>query len=153
VWIATGFLMIAAASTIPEETFTDPNPDPSGLGLLLMLFGWLIGPAYYVFLEGRPDGQTLGKKAMGIRVVRQSNGAPLGYGLAVGRLLARFVNFITLGIGLLWAAWDPQRQALHDKIAGTLVVRSSVYPPPGSSTGQPPSYQQPAPPGGPYQPG
>jgi uncharacterized RDD family membrane protein YckC len=98
---------------------------------------WLAGIAYYIVLEGRPEGQTLGKKALGIRVVRKSNGAPLEYGLAAGRYFARFVDVITLGLGLLWAAWDPLHQTFHDKIAGTLVVRAAVYPPPTQSA--PPS--------------
>lgn len=153
VWVAAFFVFLVAAATVPEATFENPDPDPSGIGAVFELLGFLVGPAYYVLFEGRPEGQTLGKKALGIRVVRQSNGAPLGYGLAVGRLFARLVNVVTFGVGLLWAAWDPQRQALHDKLAGTLVVRSSVYPPPGRSPGSPPGSGQPAPPPDPYRPG
>jgi uncharacterized RDD family membrane protein YckC len=151
VWVVTAAVFLVAAATIPDASFENPDPNPSALGMLLMILAWFAGPVYYVICEGRPQGQTLGKKALGIRVVRKANGAPLGYGLAIGRLLARFVNFFTLGIGLLWAAWDPQHQALHDKIAGTLVVRSSVYPPPGAAPPSgPPGYQQPAPPSYPY---
>lgn len=130
-WVvmAAGFLVVAA--TVPEpEPFVNPDPGPSGVGALVMMLTWLIGPGYFIVMEGMPDGQTLGKRAMGIRAVRKSNGAPLGYGLAIGRYLARFVDFFTMGLGLLWAAWDPLHQTFHDKIAGTLVVRSAVYPPP-----------------------
>jgi uncharacterized RDD family membrane protein YckC len=132
-----GFIIVGATAT----TSTDPygSDSPSGLGLLVMFFTWLVGPAYYVFFEGRPEGQTLGKKALGIRVVRKSNGAPVGYGLAIGRFLARFLDAITLGLGLLWAAWDPLHQTFHDKAAGTLVVRSSVYPPPTANAPGPPA--------------
>lgn len=127
--MVVGFLVVAA--TVPDpEPFVNPDPGPSGVGSLMMMLTWLIGPAYFVIMEGMPDGQTLGKRALGIRVVRKSNGAPLGYGLAIGRYLARFVDAFTLGLGLLWAAWDPMHQTFHDKIAGTLVVRSAVYPPP-----------------------
>ena len=145
-----GFLVVGA--TVPAESFEDPSPGPSAFGGLIMMITWFIGPAYFVIMEGRPDGQTLGKKAMGIRVVRKSNGGPLGFGLAIGRYLARFVDAITLGLGLLWAAWDPLHQTFHDKIAGTLVVRSSVYPPPGRVGSAPPGYQA-APPPNPYQTG
>jgi uncharacterized RDD family membrane protein YckC len=137
--VIVGFII--AAITAPEPTFDNPDPGPGGLGTLVMMVCWLASVAYPIYFEGRPDGQTPGKKAVGIRVVRQDNGAPLGYGLAVGRFLARIVNWFTLGFGLLWAAWDPQHQAFHDKIANTLVVRSSVYPPPGAGPG---GYQQPA---------
>jgi uncharacterized RDD family membrane protein YckC len=128
-----GFIL--AAMTEPSASFDNPEPGPSALGGIMMFLCWVASMIYPIYFEGRPDGQTLGKKAMGIRVVRRVNGAPLGYGLAIGRFFARIVNWFTLGFGLLWAAWDPQRQAFHDKIAGTLVVRSSVYPPPTSSGG------------------
>jgi uncharacterized RDD family membrane protein YckC len=145
---------VIAESTKPSSSFDDPYPGPSGLGRLLLLLARLAVIAYFVVLEGRPEGQTLGKKALGIRVVRKNNGAPLGFGLALGRTFARLADTFTLGLGLLWAAWDPQHQTFHDKIAGTLVVRSSVYPPPGAMPpgGAPPGYQQqPPPPGSPYQ--
>jgi uncharacterized RDD family membrane protein YckC len=136
--------------TTPSASYDNPNPNPNGIGVLMFFLCWAASLAYPVVFEGRPAGQTLGKKAVGIRVVRKSNGGPLGYGLALGRLLARFADSFTLGLGLLWAAWDPEHQTFHDKIAGTLVVRSSVYPPPGKT---PPGYQQPAPPPSAYQTG
>jgi uncharacterized RDD family membrane protein YckC len=149
-WAVMTLGLLIAGATVPTESFENPNPGPSGIGGLIMFITWFASPAYFVILEGRPEGQTLGKKAMGIRVVRKNNGAPVGYGLAVGRYLARFVDAITLGLGLLWAAWDPLHQTFHDKIAGTLVVRSTVYPPPPQAGSGPPGYQA-APPPNPYQ--
>jgi uncharacterized RDD family membrane protein YckC len=141
---------IVAVATTPSSSFDNPNPGPTGVGILILIISWLAAAAYYPFFEGKPAGQTLGKKALGIRAVRKANGAPLGYGLAIGRFLARFADSFTFGLGLLWAAWDPDRQTFHDKIAGTLVVRSDVYPPPGIPSAAP-GYQQPAPPPSPYQ--
>jgi uncharacterized RDD family membrane protein YckC len=130
-WVVMTACFLVAAATVPEpEPFVNPDPGPSGIGSLVMMLTWLLSPAYFIIMEGRPDGQTLGKRAMGIRAVRKSNGASLGYGLATGRYLARFVDVFTLGLGLLWAAWDPLHQTFHDKIAGTLVVRTAVYPSP-----------------------
>jgi uncharacterized RDD family membrane protein YckC len=141
--------IIVAVGTAPSSSYDNPNPGPTGIGLLVMLLSWLVALAYYPFFEGKPAGQTLGKKALGIRVVRKTNGAPLGYGLAIGRFLARFADSFTFGLGLLWAAWDPDHQTFHDKLAGTLVVRSDVYPPPGAVPPAP-GYQQPAAPPSPY---
>jgi uncharacterized RDD family membrane protein YckC len=124
------FGIVVAVITTPSATFDNPEPSPSALGGLMLVLAWFGALAYPVVLEGRPEGQTLGKKAVGIRVVRKSNGAPLGYPLSSGRFMARFVEGFTLGLGLLWAAWDPLHQTFHDKMAGTLVVRTSVYPPP-----------------------
>jgi uncharacterized RDD family membrane protein YckC len=143
-------LIVMVAST-PESTFDEPNPSPNGIAILVFLLCALAAVIYLPFFEGKPAGQTLGKRAVGIRVVRQSNGAPLGYGLAIWRTVVRIVDYLPFYLGLLWAIWDPQHQTFHDKIAGTLVVRSSVYPPPGT-TAPAPGYQQPAAPSSPYQP-
>ncbi len=143
-------LIVMAAST-PASNFDNPDPSPNGVAILVFLLCGLAAFVYYPFFEGRPAGQTLGKKAVGIRVVRQSNGAPLGYGLAIWRTVMRIVDYLPFYLGLLWAIWDPQHQTFHDKIAGTLVVRSDVYPAPGAPA--PAGYQQPAPPPSPYQTG
>jgi len=147
--------MIASATT-PEATFSDPDPGPTGIaGLLVFLIGATAFAGFFLYrpvLEGRPEGQTFGKRAMGIRVVRQSNGAPLGYGLAIGRNVARLVDGFIFGLGALWAIWDPRHQTWHDKIAGTLVVRSSIYPPPPRAGSAPTGFQA-APPPNPYQTG
>ena len=141
--------MVVAGATVNDSY--DPNAGPSGIGWLVMLLCLAAAFAYYPFFEGKPAGQTLGKKAVGTRVVRQSNGAPLGYGLAIGRFFARILDSFPFMLGLLWAIWDSQHQTWHDKIAGTLVVRANVYPPPGATPA--PGYQQTAPPPSPYQTG
>ncbi|MDQ1517263.1 MAG: hypothetical protein QOE80_3093 [Actinomycetota bacterium] len=149
IWVV-GLIVLAATSSTSTDQYGYSTSSPNAMGGLFMLL-CVAGAFFYpVFFEGRPEGQTLGKKVAGSRVVRQSNGAPLGYGLAIGRLFARFADSFTFGLGLLWAIWDPQHQTFHDKIAGTLVVKSSVYPPPGRTA---PAYQQPAPPPNPYQAG
>jgi uncharacterized RDD family membrane protein YckC len=111
----------------PEATYFNPNPSPPVL-LVLLCLGVMAGAmvAYPILMEGSPSGQTLGKRAMGIRVVRERDGQPIGYGHAVGRWAAQIAN--VFGIGLLWAAWDPKGQTLRDKLAGTLVVRNAPKP-------------------------
>ncbi|HEV7536162.1 MAG TPA: RDD family protein, partial [Acidimicrobiia bacterium] len=125
--------IVIAGLTVPESSFDNPDPGPTALGWLVMLACLGATFAYFPYFEGRPAGQTPGKKAVGTRVVRQSNGASLGFGLAIGRTFARILDGFVFMLGLLWAIWDPQRQTWHDKIAGTLVVRASVYPPPSPS--------------------
>lgn len=69
-------------------------------------------------------GRTLGKVAMGCRVVRL-DGHLLDFPGALLRaaVYALFVQTCVLGlIDGLWPLWDPRRQALHDRIAGTVVV-------------------------------
>lgn len=77
--------------------------------------------AYFVYFTGA-TGQTPGKQLMKIRVVRASGG-PMDFGVAALReVVGKFVSAITLGIGYLFPLWDARKQALHDKVAGTVVV-------------------------------
>lgn len=88
----------------------------------------LIGAAYFVWLEGSPSGQTVGKRALGIRVVDFGTGGPVGYGRAVIRYLGRIVSGFVFALGYLWMLWDDQKQTWHDKMATTVVVPTSAYP-------------------------
>ena len=88
----------------------------------------LAGLAYYVYLEGSPSGQTVGKKALNIRVIDFATGGPLGPTKALIRWAGRFLSAIPCLLGFFWALWDEERQTWHDKIAGTVVVPTSAYP-------------------------
>jgi uncharacterized RDD family membrane protein YckC len=77
---------------------------------------------YYMTLLHWLWGQTLGKMAMGVRVVDLS-GEPIGMGRAIVRTLGYLISEATLGVGFLIAALRADRRALHDLIAGTRVER------------------------------
>jgi uncharacterized RDD family membrane protein YckC len=102
------------------------------LGVVLKGFGSFLafvgGIAYYVYLEGSPSGQTIGKHLMKIRVIDYQTGGPLGYSKAAVRYLGRIVSTLICLIGYLMVLWDREKQALHDKIAGTVVVPVEYYP-------------------------
>ena len=68
-------------------------------------------------------GATPGKMLTGLRVVRADTFEPLGWGRALGRYLAYNLSFLTCGLGFAWAGWDARKQSLHDRVAGTVVVR------------------------------
>lgn len=68
-------------------------------------------------------GATLGKLLLGIRIVR-TDGSPIGFATAFGRWLGKVPSAIFL-IGYIMAVFDRDQRALHDRIAGTLVVRST----------------------------
>ena len=78
--------------------------------------------AYYSLLESSTWQATLGKKALGLEVT-DLNGARISFGRATGRWAARYVSVMTLGIGNIMAGFTEKKQALHDMIAGTLVIR------------------------------
>jgi uncharacterized RDD family membrane protein YckC len=91
----------------------------SAIGLLGMIgvFVW------QVIQEGR-TGQTLGKKAVGTRTVRESDGQPLGGGMAFVRQLAHVLDSLPCYLGYLWPAWDAKRQTFADKVCSSIVIRS-----------------------------
>ena len=70
------------------------------------------------------SGRTLGKWLAGLRIERK-DGEPLSFGRALVRHLVGYpLTLLTLGAGFLLAAFHPQGRALHDLLAGTVVVRS-----------------------------
>jgi uncharacterized RDD family membrane protein YckC len=94
--------------------------------------GVLLGIIYYTYLEGS-SGQTLGKKALGIRVISLDGGGSIGYGRAFIRYIGRIVSAIPLFLGYFWMLWDKENQTWHDKFAGSVVVPESAYPVSSSS--------------------
>ena len=99
------------------------NPD-SRILLQFMLISLSINLpltlVYQTFFNGR-TGATPGKRLMGLRVER-TDGTPLGYSRAAIRCLAEMVTSLTVGIGYLMIAFNPDKKALHDLIAKTRVV-------------------------------
>jgi uncharacterized RDD family membrane protein YckC len=70
-------------------------------------------------------GQTPGMMLLGLRVARDVDGTPPGFGRSVLRYLGYLVSWFALFIGFIWVAFDSRKQGWHDKIAGTVVVRRS----------------------------
>jgi uncharacterized RDD family membrane protein YckC len=105
----------------------DPDDDsPVWVVVVIVYLASLVLPfVYFTVMHGNERGQTLGKRALGIRVVADGGGR-LGYGRAFGRYAITFVFGIfvlPIVIDYLWPLWDRKRQALHDKSAGSVVVR------------------------------
>ena len=92
------------------------------------VLGLFVGLAYFTYFEGSPSGQTIGKRAMNIRVVDFSTGGSIEYGRAALRYLMRLVSGFVCLLGYLWMLWDPERQTWHDKVANSVVVPTSAYP-------------------------
>lgn len=86
----------------------------SGLALAIGYYGGML--SYY--------GQTLGKMALGVRVVGPDGGNPGFVRAAVRETVGRFANGILCGLGYFWMLWDPEQQTWADKICSTHVVRA-----------------------------
>jgi uncharacterized RDD family membrane protein YckC len=101
------------------------------VGAILLIIGIVVaiaGPIWYtIYFHGRAPGQTIGKKALGIRVRNAEADRPIGYGASTGRYLITLVfGFFLLPaiVDYLWPLWDSRNQALHDKVANSVVVRA-----------------------------
>ena len=67
-------------------------------------------------------GTTIGGIVLGLKVVR-FDGQPLSFPVALIRALAAAFSIVVLFLGILWIAWDSDKQGWHDKIAGTVVLK------------------------------
>ena len=92
----------------------------------LWLVSIMVSLFYFGLLFGSIKGQTVGMMAVGIAVRDARTGGPIGYGRGIGRqamILVMGVFDIPLLIDYLWPLWDPRRQALHDKVVSSVVVK------------------------------
>jgi uncharacterized RDD family membrane protein YckC len=105
------------------------NPDAmmlgSAVGAYLLFDGCLLLGIwlYYAPLESSAWQGTVGKKLLGLRVT-DLHGNRISFGRATARLFAKIVSNFTLMIGYIMAGFTEKKQALHDMIAGCLVVKS-----------------------------
>ena len=95
------------------------------LPLQVQSFFGLAAPVFYSwYFWTRRDGQTPGKFAMGIRVVK-ADGSPISDVDAVIRAVGYQVSGLLFCAGYLWSLIDRKNQTWHDKLARTYVVRSA----------------------------
>jgi uncharacterized RDD family membrane protein YckC len=83
--------------------------------------GWL----YYSLMESSGFQATLGKRVMGLKVTGLK-GEPVSFGRASGRFFAKILSSMLLMLGYVMAAFTARKQALHDIIAGCVVIRSNA---------------------------
>jgi uncharacterized RDD family membrane protein YckC len=117
VFIAT---FLVALST--EDPVTGEISDAAAL---LLFFVWFLGPTIYAWLMVGAFGQTLGKMAVGIRVVGSAGAARVSFARAFGRAASTWllgVFLVPILLAYLWPLWDRRNQTLYDKMAGTIVV-------------------------------
>jgi len=90
----------------------------------------IVSIAYFTLLEGGSTGQTLGGRALGLRVIDFDGGGPIGYGRGFLRWIGRILSSIPILLGFFWMLWDQEKQTWHDKISNSVVVPVSAYPVP-----------------------
>jgi uncharacterized RDD family membrane protein YckC len=95
-----------------------------GLGVSRDMGGMpLLWVAVYGAVMWTLKGTTIGGSICGLHLVRL-DGKPIDWGTAIMRALGCFLSLIVGGLGFIWIAFDKDQQAWHDKVAGTVVVRT-----------------------------
>ena len=111
--VGLAIIEAAIASVLYQGNISGPDP-----------LGTLISAAYFTYFWSKAGGgQTLGMRALNIRVVK-TDGSQLDYVGAFLRYVGFVISCIPIFLGLIWAAFDAQGQGWHDKIAGTYVVKA-----------------------------
>jgi uncharacterized RDD family membrane protein YckC len=112
--IGIGIIAAAVASILGDDT---TSPRYQGLSILVQA-------AYFTyFWSAAGKGQTLGSRALNVRVVK-TDGSYLDYAGSFLRYIGFVISCATFFLGVIWAAFDAQQQGWHDKIASTYVVKA-----------------------------
>jgi uncharacterized RDD family membrane protein YckC len=85
----------------------------------LASLGWTIYNRWY---QGGTTGQSLGKKVVGLRLVSEQTGQPIGMAMAFVRDICHIIDAVICYVGFLFPLWDSKRQTLADKIVRTVVI-------------------------------
>src|SRR5262245_16349588 len=110
--------------TTSQDGQISPAAGSAIAGGYVLLYGLLAvaSIAYFVFFW--TTGATLGMRVLGLRVVDAQTGQNIGIGKGIVRYIGLIVSGLPCYLGYLWAAWDDRKQGWHDKMAGTVVLRS-----------------------------
>jgi uncharacterized RDD family membrane protein YckC len=102
----------------------------SALGLLVGIITYIGAFAFWIvqMIKQGNTGQTIGKKIIGLKVLKEETGQPIGPGMSIVRWIAHIVDSVICYVGWLFPLWDAKRQTLADKIIGTLVVTVPKQP-------------------------
>ncbi len=108
----------------PQDPFAAPGGEPPASDHP-PAYGQPVGLAvflYFAYLVGT-TGQTPGKRALGIKVLREQDGQLLGAGAGIGRAFLHILDVLSLGLGYLWPLWDAKKQTFADKGIHSVVVK------------------------------
>jgi uncharacterized RDD family membrane protein YckC len=116
---------LAAAGYRSGSTLSSLPPEVAGplmdMYVIVFIISFVLMWLYYAAFESSDLMATPGKRALGMKVT-DTEGERISFGTATGRFLGRLISSLILGIGFLIAFFTSKHQALHDLIAGTVVV-------------------------------
>lgn len=128
--IAGIFAAVFAISMVDALQDSSGTPTAAVLGLYFVVyFGYFVmAGLYYALMESSANQATVGKMALGIKVTDR-DGRRLSFSHALGRWFSAALSHLTLWIGFLMAGFTDRKRALHDFVAGTLVVDKWAFTP------------------------
>ncbi len=122
IMVITFALVAVLAATVSSDG--DVSTGGALFTITLTIVILLISILYFPYFWQK-NGRTPGMSMFGIRVVRDADGGPIGWGAAILRYIGFIIDSIILGlpIGFLWVFVDKRRRAWHDLIGGTVVIK------------------------------
>jgi len=114
-------LMLALGVPILPDQAAQQPPNP-GAEMLVNIISILVAWLYHSLLESSDKQGSLGKMALGIKVVDEQ-GRRISFGRATGRHFGKIISGCLCLVGYIMAGFTERKQALHDMMAGCLVVR------------------------------
>jgi uncharacterized RDD family membrane protein YckC len=133
IWAVMGFSLFRMANWSSTDWDFDSGVDPGawqfigsivGLAIITGILATVINWLYYALMESSKYQATLGKMAVGARVT-DLEGNRICFARATGRYFAKIISGMILMIGYIMAGFTEKKQALHDMIANTLVIKVS----------------------------
>jgi len=120
VLLLPGYILYGASAAFADQ---QGNPSAAGLVLVLLGFAYLVAVSIWnLFIRQGRTGWSVGKQALGTRLVSEQTGQPIGAGSAFLRQLCHILDALACYIGYLWPIWDRKRQTFADKIMSTIVI-------------------------------
>ena len=119
---AIDYMLVAVISIVLRIAGTLIGTIGDGEFTLALLASYFF---YCTLLESSPWQATVGKRALGLSVTNR-RGQRIGLARAMARFIAKLLSVLTLFLGFLLVVVTKRRQALHDLIAGTLVIRDGT---------------------------
>lgn len=125
--VVLGFGLVASVAMASAGSRLSPTLASIVVALLLVFLGLVLPLSYWILLEAFWNGQTLGKRLVGIRVLRDDGGPP-GFFAIAARAILRVLDIVPflLAIDLVAMVISAKGQRLGDLVAGTVVVKARI---------------------------
>ena len=121
-WVINTTWALATGGGFVAEVPTDEFLEVTGAGWPIgALIAFVIFVAY-IILFWRWKGQTPGKMALHLKIIR-ADGSNMGWSDVILRFLSYIISSVIFLIGFIWAFFDDYHQGIHDKLANTFVIR------------------------------